>query len=190
MKRNSGITLVALIITIIVLLILAVVTISAVNEGSLFSYVNNAAEGYSKAQEEENTIISTYLTKMEKYNSENDIWKKRGLDTSIPGIIGTTYSFSGPITSVTDNSKECIDINIILNSDGSMNWGRKFIQNEENIGNDYDIISCQDIDDLIELFPISANSITFPDSEFETVTITFESNKATLTVSNTNYISE
>ena len=72
MKENKGITLVALIITIIVLLILAVVTISAVNEGSLFSYANNAAEGYSKAQEEENTMISNWLAEIAKHDPSNE----------------------------------------------------------------------------------------------------------------------
>ena len=67
MKENKGKTLVALIITIIVLLILAVVTISAVNEGSLFAHANNAATAYSEAQKEENTMISNWLTEIEKH---------------------------------------------------------------------------------------------------------------------------
>ncbi len=74
MKGDKGITLVALIITIIVLLILAVVTISAVNEGSLFSHANNAAEAYSKSAEEENSLISNYISKIssEKVNIEKN----------------------------------------------------------------------------------------------------------------------
>ncbi len=68
MKKEKGITLVALIITIIVLLILAVVTISAVNEGSLFAHSNNAAAAYSAAQEEENTMISNWLTELAKHD--------------------------------------------------------------------------------------------------------------------------
>ncbi len=68
MKENKAITLVALIITIIVLLILAVVTISAVNEGSLFSHANNAATTYSEAQKEENTMIANWLTELEKHD--------------------------------------------------------------------------------------------------------------------------
>ena len=72
MKENKGITLVALIITIIVLLILAVVTISAVNEGSLFAHANNATEAYSKSAEEENTLISGYIGKIEEYAGEQN----------------------------------------------------------------------------------------------------------------------
>ncbi len=72
MKKNKGITLVALIITIIVLLILAVVTISAVNEGSLFAHANNAATLYQERQEEENTIIAGYLSKLKEHDGGED----------------------------------------------------------------------------------------------------------------------
>ncbi len=68
MKNNKGITLVALIITIIVLLILAVVTISAVNEGGLFSHANNAVIEYDKAVKKENTLISKYLSELGKHD--------------------------------------------------------------------------------------------------------------------------
>ncbi len=68
-KENRGITLVALIITIIVLLILAIVTLNAVNEGKLFNHANNAAKSYSDAAENENSLISYYLAKMDR----NDI---------------------------------------------------------------------------------------------------------------------
>ena len=71
MKKEKGITLVALIITIIVLLILAVVTISAVNEGSLFAHSNNAAAAYSAAQEKENTMIFNYLAELDKHNNQD-----------------------------------------------------------------------------------------------------------------------
>ncbi len=64
MKENKGITLVALIITIIVLLILAVVTISAVNEGSLFSHANNAATKYKEGAEAEDSTIQRLLGKL------------------------------------------------------------------------------------------------------------------------------
>ena len=68
LKENKGITLIALIITIIVLLILAVVTITAVNEGNIFAHANNAATKWNAAATEENTMISNYLTEMEKHD--------------------------------------------------------------------------------------------------------------------------
>ena len=60
-KTQKGITLIALIITIVVLLILAVVTISAVNEGSIFAHANNAATRYSQEAERENSLIHNLL---------------------------------------------------------------------------------------------------------------------------------
>ncbi len=84
MKENKGITLVALIITIIVLLILAVVTISAVNEGKLFSYANNAATSYSGAAEKENTMITNYVDEIKKHEPNQEQtsvnkWHERGI---------------------------------------------------------------------------------------------------------------
>ena len=105
MKESKGITLVALIITIIVLLILAVVTISAVNEGSLFSYANNAAESYSKAQEEENTMISNWLTELAKHDGN----QASAVDQS--EIVGTYYAADG-IEAYT----------VVINNDGTLNF--------------------------------------------------------------------
>ena len=61
LKEQKGTTLIALIITIVVLLILAVVTISAVNEGSIFAHANNAATRYSQEAERENALIHNLL---------------------------------------------------------------------------------------------------------------------------------
>jgi len=69
MKKEKGITLIALIITIILLLILAIVTISAVNEGNLFLHANNAATRYQEEAELENTKITEWINKMEQYDT-------------------------------------------------------------------------------------------------------------------------
>ncbi len=187
MKENKGITLVALIITIIVLLILAVVTINAVNEGSLFAHANNAATAYSQRAEEENSIISSYIGKIEKIGKgESDIWTKRGLDTSIPGIIGTIYVFPGPIV---HNDVQFTNIKIQLNSDGSMYWGR-----ESNIeSSDYSIITSEEFQTILDekIGEVHSNSIVFPDGPFDgMVTVTYSDNTATLTVDGTDYVSE
>ncbi len=81
MRKDKGITLVALIITIIVLLILAVVTISAVNEGSLFLHANNAATAYSEKASEENALITDYSKELSKYDvgSKDDESSEHGL---------------------------------------------------------------------------------------------------------------
>ena len=49
MKKDNGITLIALVITIIVMLILVVVTIRIATDGKLFDYAGEAAK---KTQEE------------------------------------------------------------------------------------------------------------------------------------------
>ena len=87
LKEEKGITLVALIITIIVLLILAVVTISAVNEGSLFAHANNAAKTYSEAQEKENKMIADYLTELKKHDNGS------GNNDNNSSIIGKWYYY-------------------------------------------------------------------------------------------------
>ena len=125
LKENKGITLVALIITIIVLLILAVVTISAVNEGSLFSHANNAVTGYSKSQEEENTMISNWLVELAKHDkSQNSIVDKNE-------IVGTYYSVDG-------NEM----FNIEINQDNTLNFigstGEYQYLNGKVIANIYD----------------------------------------------------
>ncbi len=95
MKESKGITLVALIITIIVLLILAVVTINAVNEGNLFAHANNAATAYSKSQEEENTMISNWLTELEKHDKGQNRDENPQLQTDLDDIRGTYYAANG-----------------------------------------------------------------------------------------------
>ena len=52
-KKNNGITLIALIITIIVMLILAAVTISIAVGGGLFGYAGNAAKETEAAKQDE-----------------------------------------------------------------------------------------------------------------------------------------
>lgn len=55
MRKEHGITLIALVITIIVMLILVAVTITMAINGGLFTYARNAAKGTNeqKVQEQE-----------------------------------------------------------------------------------------------------------------------------------------
>jgi len=79
-KQESGITLIALIITVIIMLILASVAVSAVINGfGLFDSSRTAAWEYEKAAKEENTQISEYIKIMKEYtdgadgNDEDDV---------------------------------------------------------------------------------------------------------------------
>ena len=57
-KKNKGITLIALVITIIVMLILVAVTINLAVNGGLFGYAKNASEQTQLALDEENKLDS------------------------------------------------------------------------------------------------------------------------------------
>ena len=64
-KKEKGITLIALIITIVVLIILAMATIGAVRDSGITTHAERAAERMNKAQIEE----KANLTKLE-YTTE------------------------------------------------------------------------------------------------------------------------
>ena len=59
-NKISGITLIALVITIIVLLILAGITVAQLSENNLFESAKIAKEKYQKAREQEDEIIGDY----------------------------------------------------------------------------------------------------------------------------------
>ena len=121
LRENKGITLVALIITIIVLLILAVVTISAVNEGSLFAHANNAATSYSKAQDEENTMISNWLTELANHDNGNvsttlsaaDLAGTYWLNGDSSTLIGAKYLSDSTFEGYTDDGATGNEPNVL-----------------------------------------------------------------------------
>ena len=90
-KKQKGITLIALIITIILLLILAIVTISAVNEGNLFAHANNAATKYLNEAELENEKISEWIGKMEQYDNAS---RDAGEGGSVPASNQSDYTYT------------------------------------------------------------------------------------------------
>ena len=63
MKKNEGITLIALIITIIILIILTAVTINNVIGSNLIDFATKAAENYADAGKEEEEKISELISK-------------------------------------------------------------------------------------------------------------------------------
>ena len=65
MKKQNGITLIALIITIIVLLILAVVAIGAVQDSDIIGHAEDAAKKYNAAAEEEEKLLENYVKEIE-----------------------------------------------------------------------------------------------------------------------------
>ncbi len=75
-KRESGITLVALVITIIILIILAAVSITTVMKNDLFGLAKTAADNYLKAGQAESTLLSELVSNVTLLESELDSWQK------------------------------------------------------------------------------------------------------------------
>lgn len=71
MRKENGITLIALVITIIVMLILVGVTITMAINGGLFTYASNAAKGTNEQKELEQEL-SSGNTKLNVDGSEVD----------------------------------------------------------------------------------------------------------------------
>lgn len=70
-KKERGITLIALIVTIIVLLILAGVTINlAVNQSSIFQRASNAAQAYNTAEKTESQALQNAAYEMDVYANQ------------------------------------------------------------------------------------------------------------------------
>ena len=106
MRKNKGITLIALVITIIVMLILVAVTISIAVNGGLFSYAGKAAKDTEKAKKEETSLASlranmTTAELIEQFKPEKEwsvAWVYDGSDWSNPYFKDKTlennFSFS------------------------------------------------------------------------------------------------
>ena len=67
MKKENGITLIALILTIIILIILAGISINSLVNKGLFTKAKLASEEYKNAQENEKMQISKYSNNIDEY---------------------------------------------------------------------------------------------------------------------------
>ena len=72
-KKNNGITLVALVITIVILLILAGISISTLTNTGIFQKVKDAKKASENAEKEEDRLISEYEKEIVKQDAEG-IW--------------------------------------------------------------------------------------------------------------------
>lgn len=69
-KKQQGITLVALVITVIVLLILAGVALSMISgENGIFQKATNAANKYNQAALDEKNAMDNYVTYINTYTN-------------------------------------------------------------------------------------------------------------------------
>ena len=67
MKKQNGITLVELVITIIILLILAGISIAALSNQGLFQKATKAGEETNKAAKNEQNTLTEYETVLNEY---------------------------------------------------------------------------------------------------------------------------
>ena len=69
LKKECGITLVALVVTIIILLILAGVTLNiALSENGIFEKAKEALEKYKKAEEDEKNVLDNLAEQLKDIN--------------------------------------------------------------------------------------------------------------------------
>jgi len=81
-KREKGITLIALVITIIILLILAGISISALTNQGLFKNAKVAQNATEKAEVEQGKTLNEYEDEINKYLSNNDKTEGKLVDAS------------------------------------------------------------------------------------------------------------
>ena len=109
-KKNNGITLVALVITIVILLILAGISISTLTNTGIFQKAKDAKKASENAQKEEDRLISEYEKEIVKQDAEG-IWdgnvNKPDLMSGMSAIKFTepTDSTEGKDEKVSDSSK-------------------------------------------------------------------------------------
>ncbi len=116
-KRNKGITLVALVITIVILLILAGISIAQLTGNGLFKNAKLAKEMSDNAQQKENDTLSDYESKIGEYidgtrNENTNVYSEneKVIGTWIDGntiyskVIDLGYSF--PINKTNTNALE------------------------------------------------------------------------------------
>ena len=88
MKKQSGITLIALIITIIVLSILAGVTIGAFSNRNIFEKAKVAKEKYEQEPKKEQKALERYIQLMNG-NGTNEKLPENAIDTEAGTIVQT-----------------------------------------------------------------------------------------------------
>ena len=82
MKKDNGITLIALVITIIVMLILVVVTIRIATDGKLFDYAGKAAKQTQEEADEEKKLSNGNINGQSIENIVNEALKETTSETT------------------------------------------------------------------------------------------------------------
>ena len=114
-KKNSGITLIALVVTIIVLIILAGVSINLVlGNNGIITRAREARNNYQKAAEEEEASLALLENEIDKYIPKND-------DSKVSEEI--TYTENGETKTLTKSTAVGTKIGTTENIDGqTLDW--------------------------------------------------------------------
>ena len=126
MKKNDGITLIALIITIIVMLILVAVTINMAVNGGLFGYAGNAAKETEVEKQKETELAegkATITLDGHTFNSMDEL-NQYLQDGTIPVSEADILRFANDEHEITEKLSY---IGPFSGSDGDYNWGEASI---------------------------------------------------------------
>ena len=123
-KREKGITLVALVITVVVMLILAGVAIAAVVDGDgLFSKTRQAAETYENAADKESYMLENLIGQIDHYIEEEE---ETPIEETIE--VGDFVNYdAGTWNQSTDTSK-------IQSSGGTVTWSSSLPTSQGQFG--------------------------------------------------------
>ena len=108
MKKNRGITLIALIITIILLLILVGVSVNVIIKGNLFSNAQKAVDGTNAKVNEQQTIMDELMNEWDEIEKDycSHIWK----DGEI--LLQPTCTTTGKKQMVCENCGNLLEVEI------------------------------------------------------------------------------
>ena len=162
LKKNNGITLIALILTIIIMLILATVTIGAIN-GGLFEYAGKAKKDTEEVSKvtgiKESYILAKGTSKTGRIN-ETD------MQNALDSIFGENYA-----EALDDSGKIFVKIEdkyYEVDSNGNVGEGRTLepIENAGDItnkgtGSSTDPYRIECIEDLVAFSKLACNGNTF-----------------------------
>jgi len=124
LRKEKGITLVALVITIVILIILAAVSINVIIEGGLIQRAKNSSEVYTKAElKEELDLILSELAASEEYKGkvpldafldklveEGKLETKENVEIDEEGNTKFTTTEGLKVTVITDREGNVIEI--------------------------------------------------------------------------------
>lgn len=108
MKKNRGITLIALIITVILLLILVGVSVNVIIKGNLFSNAQKAVDGTNAKVNEQQTIMDELMNEWDEIEKDycSHIWKDGEM------LLQPTCTTTGKKQKVCENCGKLLEVEI------------------------------------------------------------------------------